>query len=162
MDGVPPHSPRSPTVSGEAPVDVTRRLYAGAYLTTLASSLVSGWLTYSYVSTGARELNPVVATLIETLGAEAMVLVKVAVVVACFHGYSLVAARLSLGIVLRFAWLAAFVHLFDAIHDVGVALLAGWVPLDALLVGGVLFAVSAVGGVVFRPAEVAPTRFRLP
>lgn len=160
MAGVSPSVPRTPPpLSGDAPGDVIRRLYAGAYL---ASSLVSGWLTYSYVGAGARELNPIVAMLVETLGAEPMVLVKVVVVVLGFHGYSLLAAKLSLEGVVGFAWVAALVHVLDALYDVGVALLSGWVPLGGLLVGGVLLVAGAVLGIVFRPAEVAPTWFRLP
>jgi hypothetical protein len=150
MDRTSPSRLPAPDGSGVTP----QRLYAGAYFTTLTSALLSGWLTYTYVQAGARELNPVMLALIATLGIEAATLVKVGVVVTCFHGYSFLAGYCSPPVVVGFAWLAAAVHLADAAFDLGVAVTTGWIPLYNATVGGAL--VLAVGGlgVLFRPPAV--------
>lgn len=158
--GFAPSSGSSAVSDGGAAT--TRRLYAGAYLTTLASALVSGGLTYAYVQAGARELNPVMLALIAAVGIETATLLKIAVVVGCFHGYSLLASYCSPALVVGFAWLAASIHVADAVFDLGVALLAGWVPVDGAVVGGVLVVAGGVLGLLFRPAEVAPSWFQLP
>jgi hypothetical protein len=142
--------------------DHERHLYAGAYAVTLAGTLVSGWLTYLYVGAGARELNPVIVALVDAVGFEWMVLVKVAVVVVCFRAYSFLARVTAPGPVLGFAWLAASIHLFDAAHDVGVVLDAGWLPADRLALATLLVVAGLVAGLVLRPAEVAPDGFRRP
>ncbi|WP_255198784.1 hypothetical protein [Halorarius litoreus] len=153
--------PDEPVAEWPGAVDWPRLLYTGAYAATLAGTLVSGWLTYIYVGAGARELNPVIVALIALVGFEWMVLVKVAVVVVCFHAYSLLATATSTGLVLGFSWLAAWIHLFDAAHDIGVALLAGWIPADRIALATLLILVGLVVGLLFRPPEVVPNGLRV-
>jgi hypothetical protein len=153
MDPAPPADTLPPPDGGGV---TPRRLYAGAYLTTLASALLSGWLTYTYVAVGARELNPVMLALIATLGIEVATLLKVGVVVVCFHGYALLAGYCSPLVVVGFAWLAAAVHLVDAAFDLGVAVATGWIPLHSAAVGGTLILAGGGLSILFRPPAVAP------
>lgn len=157
---VNPHRPSDGSVSVadyRDRIDSLGRLFTGAYFLTLVGTLTSGWLTYIYVGAGARELNPVIVALINLVGFEAMVLVRVVVVVVCFHAYSSLATSFSPGLILAFAWLGAWVHLLDAAHDIGVVLGSGWFPTGRVGLATLLLVVSIVVGLWFRPPAVSRT-----
>lgn len=132
-----------------------RRLLLAAYLTAVASSLVSTALTYVYVGAGARELNPVMVALIDGLGLWLALLLRTLVIVGCYWGYALLASG-GFRSAVAFAWSGATVHVMDAGHDVHVALAAGPVGDPGTSIAALLLVCLAVG-LLLRPPLPAET-----
>lgn len=133
----------------------SRRTFGTAYWTALAGCLVSAGLTYAYVGGPVRELNPVLRLVIDVVGLEAMVALKVAVAVAGYWGYFLVGRmagrpRLATGL----GWVAAAVYAADALHDARVALAVGSPGTADAVFGGALVLLATGVGIALRPPDV--------
>lgn len=127
--------------------------YAGA----LAGGLVSAVLTYQYVGAGAHELNPVMRALIATAGIRAMVVVKVALLVAAYWAYAWLRSELPGRTVAAAAWVGALVHLTDAVHDLRMALRAPFTPPVAAA-DVALFVCVTAAAVLLWPRWQVPRR----
>lgn len=133
----------------------SRRTFGAAYAAAFAGCLVSSALTYAYVGGPARELNPVLRTVIGAVGLEWMIVVRVAVAVGGYWGYYLL-GRLSgrERTAVALGWVTALVYVADGLHDLRVALAAGPVVPVEIAIGVALAALAGWVGVVFRPPEV--------
>lgn len=151
-------SPVAPASDPSKPLDpeTTSRAYRAAYATALVGSLVSAGLTYVYLQNGAHELNPVVRTIIAVAGLEAMVLVKTAIIVGCYHGYVHLVPPMSTRVVLGFAWLGALINLGNALYDMSVAVRAGLPPVADVFAGAGLVLAAMGVGVALRPGVPSP------
>lgn len=133
----------------------SRRTFGAAYAAAFAGCLVSTALTYAYVGGPARELNPVLRGVIETVGLEWMIVVRIAVAVGGYWGYYLL-GRLSgrERTAVALGWLTALVYVADGLHDLRVALAAGASVSVEIAVGVALTALAGWVGVMLRPPNV--------
>lgn len=101
--------------------------YRTAYAVSVLGSAISAGLTYMYVGGGvARELNPVIAAVIETVGPAGMILFKMSVVIAAYNALYWISVVASIPrAVVVFGWIGAAVNALDALHDFRVAAVAG-------------------------------------
>lgn len=133
----------------------SRRTFGAAYAAAFAGCLVSTALTYAYVGGPARELNPVLRAVIETVGLEWMIVVRIAVAVGGYWGYYLL-GRLSgrERTAVALGWLTALVYVADGLHDLRVAIAAGASMPVEIAVGVALTALAGWVGVMLRPPNV--------
>lgn len=156
----------SPT--GERTVDYrpaagsTVRRYALApsglpYAAALLGGTASTVLTYRFVGAGARELNPVMRALIDVVGLDGMIVVKMALLVSAYWAYAWLRQHVPPRVITAAAWAAALIHLTDGVHDARVALRAQVVTNVAVTpTDVVLFGVLVTAGVVLWPRWRAP------
>lgn len=127
--------------------------YAAALLGGAASTV----LTYRFVGAGARELNPVMRALIDVVGLDGMIVVKMALLVSAYWAYAWLRSRAPSTVLTAAAWAAALIHLGDGLHDARVALRAQVVTNVAVTpTDVVLFGVLVTAGVVLWPRWRAP------
>ena len=133
----------------------SRRTFGAAYAAAFAGCLVSSALTYAYVGGPARELNPVLRAVIEVVGLEWMIVLRIAVAVGGYWGYYLL-GRLSgrERTAVALGWLTALVYVADGLHDLRVAITAGASMPVEIAVGVVLTALVGCFGVILRPPNV--------
>lgn len=127
--------------------------YRTAYVVSVLGSAISAGLTYMYVGGGvARELNPVIATVIETVGPAGMILFKMSVVIAAYNVlyWISVAASIPRAVVV-FGWIGATVNALDALHDLRVAVVAGLEGTRDPQLAVVLLVCTLLVGVFFAP-----------
>ena len=139
----------------ESVAPTSRRTFGAAYAAAFAGCLVSSALTYAYVGGPARELNPVLRAVIETVGLEWMIVVRVTVAVGGYWGYYLL-GRLSgrERTAVALGWLTALVYVADGLHDLRVAIAAGASMPVEIGVGVALTALVGWIGVMLRPPNV--------
>lgn len=131
------------------------RQFGSAYAAALAGCLVSSVLTFAYVGGPARELNPVLRAVIGVVGLELTVLLRIAVAVAGYWAYFLVAQLSGAGrSAAALGWVTALVYVGDGLHDLRVAIAAGPPDPAVAAVGGGLLAVATGIGVALRPPAV--------
>ncbi|WP_121823381.1 hypothetical protein [Halostella salina] len=140
--------------TGDGP-DADVRRFGPAYTAALAGCLVSSVLTFAYVGGPARELNPVLRAVIDVIGLELMVPLRVAVAAVGYWAYFVVAQVSDTGrAAVALGWLTALVYVGDGLHDLRVAAAAGPPDPGVAAVGGLLLVVAAALGVALRPPTV--------
>lgn len=117
-----------------------------AYGISLATCLTSAGLTYIYVGGGlATEVNPVLALVIERLGLEAMVLLKVGTVIGAYQALRWIGVATSTErAAVLFAWIGSGINGLNAVYDISTVAFAGFPAVETsglelvLLLGGLL------------------------
>lgn len=129
------------------------RAFVAAYAVALAGSLAVSFLTYVYVgSGGVHEANPVTAAIIASVGLEAMVAVRTAVLVGSYWCYAAVRARTSWSTaVIAFAWAGAAMQVVNLAADLRVAAMVGPPATGPLLPGLAVVGPALVAGIALEP-----------